>query len=86
MEIKVAAEREIKRVSKFLPSVTQAKPGGRGLISFAKDYAKDASFFFEHEKYVEAFEAAIITWAYIDIGLKLKLIDVPTAHLKNFTA
>lgn len=85
MEIKTAAEREIKRVKEFLPSVELAKPEGSGLISFAKDYAKDANFFFEHGKFVEAFEAAIISWAYIDISLKLKLVSVDNKLLKYFT-
>ena len=85
MDIEKAAKREVDRIGKIIPNVMLLESQGGALVSFAKDYAKDAKFFFEHEKFVEAFEAAIISWAYIDISLKLKLVSVKKEFLKHFT-
>tara|TARA_Y100000310_G_scaffold137112_1_gene136035 strand:+ start:1175 stop:1435 length:261 start_codon:yes stop_codon:yes gene_type:complete len=86
MDIEKAAKREVDRIGKIMPNVILLESQGSALVSFAKDYAKDAKFFFEHGKFVEAFEAAIISWAYIDISLKLKLIKVNAKFLKHFTS
>jgi len=85
MEIKVAAEREVERIKSIIPKVELAKPAGEELIDFAKNYASDSEFFLKTGKFVAAFEAALIAWAYIDIGLKLGLLDVPENLRKNFT-
>jgi len=85
MEIQAAAEREVKRIKTIVPAVKQVKPEGKELLDFAKNYASDSEFFLKKGKFVEAFEAAIIAWAYIDIGFKLGLLGVPAELRKNFT-
>ena len=85
MEIKQAAEKEVRRIQKILPSV-KAKSHGNDLLDFAMRYGSDAEFFLKKEKYLEAFEAAIIAWAYLDVGLKLNLLFIPDSLKKHFTA
>jgi hypothetical protein len=86
MDIEKAAKREVDRIGKIMPNVILIESQGGALVSFAKDYAKDAKFFFEHSKFIEAFEAAIISWAYIDISLKLKLVSLDAKFSKHFTS
>lgn len=85
MSLKESAEREVDRVNAILPAVSALKPKGEDLLAFAEDYASDSKFFLKSKKFVEAFEAAVIAWAYVDIGLKLGLLDVPKKLLENFT-
>jgi len=95
MKIEDAAEKEVKRIRKIIPKVEikesidadaiSGATNATSLLDFAKNYAKDSEFFLEHEKHVEAFEAAIIAWAYIDIGLKLGLLAVPASLRGDFT-
>jgi hypothetical protein len=85
MEIEAAAEREVSRINKIMPKVKAIKVEGEELISFAKNYASDAEFFLKKSKFVEAFEAAIIAWAYVDIGFKQDLLEVPENLRKNFS-
>ena len=93
-KVEIKESQHPKRAVCERPS-SQGEPGGAGAISytksaaellaFAKNYAKDSEFFLEHGKLVEAFEAAIIAWAYIDIGLKLGLLEVPASLREHFT-
>lgn len=85
MTIQQAAKREVARMQDILPAVKTTKKG-KHLLGFANNYAQDSKYFLEKKKYIEAFEAAIIAWAYLDIGLKLKLLSVPKELKNNFTA
>lgn len=85
MEIKSSAEKEVARMQEILPAVKTTKKGEH-LLDFANRYAEDSKYFLKKAKYIEAFEAAIIAWAYIDIGLKLKLLKVPEKLKGHFTA
>lgn len=57
----------------------------REFHDFAHNYFKDGMYFFKEGKYTEAFEAFIISWAYIDIGLKLDFFEIPEKVKKFFT-
>jgi len=85
MEIKKAAEREMKRMKAVFDKI-KVKIGGKEFYDFAHNYYSDGFYFYEKKKYVEAFEAFIIAWAYIDVGLKLKRFLVPKEQKKWFTA
>lgn len=85
MKIEAAAKREVDRISKIMPGVKQTKSSGGELISFAQNYASDATFFLKRGKNVEAFEAAVIAWAYVDVGIKLGLLTVPAKFMEDFT-
>jgi hypothetical protein len=51
----------------------------------AKSYLTDAKYFYEKKKFLEAFEAAVIAWAYLDAGLHLKVFKIPESMKKIFT-
>ncbi|MBD3262998.1 DUF357 domain-containing protein [Candidatus Woesearchaeota archaeon] len=81
--LKQNAEKEIKRMQKVFDSLEVKK--GNQFYDFAKNYFDDSKHFLEKKKYIEAFEAAVIAWAYIDFGLKLNYFSVPREQEKWFT-
>ena len=82
MSIKEAAEKEMKRMKEVFSDVkVMNKPRAQEFHDFAKNYFDDGIHFYGKEQYVESFEAFIISWAYIDIGLKLDLFKT---NLKDF--
>ena len=82
MNIKEAAEKEMKRMKEVFSDIkVMNKPRAQEFHDFAKNYFDDGIHFFNKEQYVESFEAFIISWAYIDIGLKL---DMFKTNLKDF--
>ena len=86
MKIKQAAEREMKRMEEIFSNVEIIDDEkGREFFSFAENYFNDGKYFFENEKYIESFEAFIISWAYLDIGLKLNFFKVGKNVKKYFT-
>ena len=81
-DIKTEAGKEMKRMAEIFADIkVLGKPRAQEFYDFAKDYFKDGIHFFEKEKYVLAFEAFIISWAYLDIGLKLGMFQT---HLKKY--
>ena len=58
----------------------------RDFYGFASNYYKDGIYFFKKKQYIEAFEAFIIAWAYIDCGLKMRFFQVPKEQKEWFTA
>jgi len=52
----------------------------------AVNYYKDGIYFFSKKDFIRAFEAFIISWSYVDAGLKMKFFKVPSAKEKWFTA
>jgi hypothetical protein len=82
--LKESADKELKQME-IVFDKTKVR-GGEEYYKFAETYFKDGKYFFEKGKYLEAFEAAVIAWAYIDFGLKLKWFEVPVDLKKNFTA
>ncbi len=78
------AEKEIKRMQKVFDKIKVKK--GEKFFEFAKTYFEDGKYFYEKKKYLEAFEAAVIAWSYIDFGIKLKYFEVPKDQKKWFTA
>jgi len=88
MDIQEAAEKEMKRVEEIINHVKIKKNNkdSAHFLEFASNYYKDGCYFFKEKKFIEAFEAFIISWAYIDCGLKLGFFSVPSEQKKWFTA
>ena len=87
MEIKKAAEREMKRMIEIFENIEIADDKKADeFYSFAENYFEDGKYFFDKKKFVEAFEAFIISWAYLDMGLKLQLFKVSKGVRKYFTS
>ena len=82
--LKQNAEKEINRMQAVFDKIKVEQ--GKEYFQFAKTYFEDSKYFFGKKKYLEAFEAAVIAWAYIDFGLKLGWFEVPAGLKKWFTA
>jgi len=87
-EIKKAASKEMSRMNEImkLTKVISNEKNAKHFFEFSQNYYKDGIHFFNEKKFIESFEAFIISWAYIDIGLKLKFFSVPKEQEKYFTA
>lgn len=84
--MKQVAKKEIDRLAPVFEKIEVSnRDRAVELFDFAKRYYSDSKYFFQKKKYVESFEAAIISWAYIDIGLKLEFFKVPGELRKHFT-
>jgi hypothetical protein len=82
--VKAEAEKEMNRMKEIFSDVKILdKEHAQEFYDFAENYFDDGRHFFEKEKYVQAFEAFIIAWAYLDIGLKLGYFE--TKLKKYFT-
>lgn len=88
MDIKKSAEKEIARMQHVFDKlqVHYHDEHASEFHDFAERYFSDGKWFFEKERFLEAFEAAVIAWAYIDAGLKLGFFSVPKELKENFTA
>ena len=87
MDIKQSAKKEIARMTGIFENLkVRGVDKSKEFHDFAKNYFDDSKWFFEKGKYIEAFEAAVIAWAYIDAGLKLGFFSVPKELKANFTA
>lgn len=85
MEIENEAKKELKRIDEILGKVELLKPEGKELLRICKSYHDDAHGFFNQQKFLQAFEAAVICWAYIDAGIHLGVFRVPQEFSRQFT-
>jgi len=85
MEVEEAAKKEIKRMEEVIDKVEALGEDGKEVLQLVKAYMKDAKYFYEKKKFLEAFEAAVIAWAYLDAGLHLKIFRIPESMKKIFT-
>ena len=83
--IKEAAEKEVNRIAPIVKNLKLTNNDGRKLLELVNSYFGDAEYFFRTGKFLQAFEAAVICWAYIDAGLHLKAFTVPEKFAKTFT-
>ena len=87
MNIAQEAEKEMKRMEEIFSSLQVSKGEKvRELYEFARNYFEDGKHFFEGGKFIQAFEAFVIAWSYIDAGIKLKFFDVPRKLKRYFTS
>ena len=55
------------------------------IFELSRSYFKDAKYFYEKGDFINAFEAVIISWAYIDALLHLGKVKVSEKVKKYFT-
>ena len=80
------AKKEIDRLSEIFDNIkVKNKKKAKEFFAFAKNYYNDSKYFYDKKKYIEAFEATIIAWAYLDSGLKMDFFEVPKELKKHFT-
>jgi hypothetical protein len=83
--MKDEAEKEIKKMQPVIDSLKLEKKEAEELFRMTVAYFNDAKYFFEKGKYVQAFEAAVIVWAYVDAGLHLGVFSIPIELSSLFT-
>jgi hypothetical protein len=83
--MKDEAEKEIKKMQPVIDSLRLENKEAGELFKMTMAYFNDAKYFLEKGKYLQAFEAAVISWAYIDAGLHLGVFNVDSSFLKMFT-
>ncbi|MCD6384090.1 MAG: DUF357 domain-containing protein [Thermoplasmata archaeon] len=76
------ALREIERMEEVFSSL---EGEGGTVMKLARSYFEDSKYFFERGEYLKAFEAAVISWAYVDALLHMGKARLPKDLLKNFT-
>jgi len=87
MTIKDYAQKEMERMTEVMKKVKVFSKDKKAeeFHDFASSYYNDGLYFFKKGQYEDAFEAFIISWAYLDISLKLGFIDIPKDIRKVFT-
>ena len=78
----------MKRMTEVMKKVKVVSKDKRAVEfhDFASNYYRDGLYFFKKGQYEEAFEAFIISWAYLDISLKLGFIEAQKDIREVFTA
>ncbi|MEM5802046.1 MAG: DUF357 domain-containing protein [Candidatus Aenigmatarchaeota archaeon] len=83
--LKEISKKEIRKMKQIFKKIQLSKKKGKELFNLAKSYFEDSKYFFEKEDFIRAFEAVVISWAYIDAGLHLKIFKIPESEKKFFT-
>jgi len=86
-----AAKKEIAKMQQVMKSlkVVDGKENNKEAVELkklAEAYFSDAVHFLHAGKFLEAFEAAVISWAYVDSGLRIGFFLVEPVLLDYFTA
>ncbi len=55
-------------------------------LDMAINYYKDSDYFYGKKDYLRAFEAIVISWAYVDAGIKMGFFNVPEDMKPYFTS
>ncbi|MCS7094001.1 MAG: DUF357 domain-containing protein [Candidatus Aenigmarchaeota archaeon] len=85
MELEDLCKKEIEKMEKVFKEIKVVDKNGLELYNLALSYFTDSKYFSEKKDLIRAFEAIVISWAYIDAGLHLKLFDVPSELKIYFT-
>lgn len=85
-----AARKEIEKMRKVMQSLKivagkQEDEQTGELKKLIDSYWIDARHFLEKKQFLEAFEAAVICWAYIDAGIHLGVFEVEDGVKEFFT-
>ncbi|MCS7123125.1 MAG: DUF357 domain-containing protein [Candidatus Aenigmarchaeota archaeon] len=67
-------KKEIERVEKILQSIICVDLKCRDVLININSYFNDAKYFFSKNDLINAFEAIIICWAYLDCLIKIGMI------------
>ena len=82
------AQKEKDRMQQILDKIKIISKNERAhdFYDMIRNYFFDGCHFLEKGKELEAFEAFIISWAYVDAGLKVGFFAVPVSQKEWFTA
>ncbi|HLC39982.1 MAG TPA: DUF357 domain-containing protein [archaeon] len=85
-----AAKKEIAKMQQVMESLKLADGQGENkqtveLKQLAEAYFGDAVHFLHTGKFLQAFETAVIAWAYVDSGLHLGIFTIDKKFEKYFT-
>ena len=87
-DLKDRTEKEISMMETVFKSLSVKDSDNKlspEFFDMSSNYFNDSKFFMEKKDYIRAFEAIVISWAYIDAGLKAGLFDVPAVLREYFT-
>ena len=87
-DLKERTEKEInmmEKVFRFLSVKNGENKLSSEFFDMASNYFSDSKFFMEKKDYIRAFEAVVISWAYLDAGIKAGLFEVPANLREYFT-
>ena len=90
MELEEAARKEVAKMKEVMQSlkVVNERKNEEEVIVLKKlidSYWIDAQHFLKEKKFLQAFEAAVICWSYVDAGLHLGVFKVSEEVEKFFT-
>jgi Uncharacterized protein conserved in archaea len=88
-DLKERTEREISMMEKVFRALSVKDDENKLSSEFfdmSSNYFNDSKFFMEKKDYIRAFEAVVISWAYIDAGIKVGLFEVPIDLREYFTS
>ncbi|MGC8533651.1 MAG: DUF357 domain-containing protein [Candidatus Parvarchaeum sp.] len=87
-DLKDRTEKEIRMMERVFRSLSLKDNDNKLSSEFfdmSSNYFSDSKFFAEKKDYIRAFEAVVISWAYIDAGLKAGFFEVPANLREYFT-
>ncbi|OYT41559.1 MAG: hypothetical protein B6U78_02820 [Candidatus Aenigmarchaeota archaeon ex4484_224] len=84
MDIEEAAKKEVERINEIMKNVELKNEKAREVFELAKSYAKDANYFLKEKKFLQAFEAAVIAWGFIDACLHLGYVEIKKEEIKKW--
>ncbi len=87
-KLKERTDNEISMMKKVFSSITLKDENNiaNEFFDMASNYFKDSTFFMQKNDYLRAFEAVVISWSYIDAGLKAGLFSLPDKLKEYFTS
>ncbi len=62
------------RLYEVLPRIHSENPEGDQFLENIKAYVKDSDYFIERDDPIRAFECVVWAWAWLEIGLEMKLL------------
>jgi hypothetical protein len=83
------AKKEIDMMQKVFKLLTVKEKDSKLPLDFfdmASNYFRDSKFFFDKKDYLRSFEAVVISWSYIDAGIKADFFEVSDDLKKYFTS
>jgi len=88
MELEEAAKKEVAKMKEVMRTLklSESKKDEEEVIVLKKlvdSYWIDAQHFLKEKKFLQAFEAVVICWAYVDSGLHLRVFEVDE-EVNNF--
>jgi len=85
MDVEDLAKKEIEKIENVIKEVKIKDEKALEVYNLALSYFLDAKHFFEKKDFIRAFEAIVISWAYLDSCLHFGFIEVPEEFKKYFT-